>query len=96
MDFRIAPLLFVFPIAFIIGLIGVALCLAIFGPITRMALTRWGLKGPAGAARVLAAAVMISSIPALLLGSLNAIAIILPFAVPAALFYRRELLWRSD
>lgn len=88
-----AGIIVVFPIAFIVGLIAVALCLALLGPLARLALAKWGLDGSAGLARALSVATFVSVVPAILFDSVGALVFILPYAIPAAFLYRRELIW---
>lgn len=80
-----------FIISSVIGTIAVLFCLLIFGlPLAGLARTH--LEGASGVAVALTAAFFVSALLAGIYGSPESILIILAYAVPAAILYRREIL----
>lgn len=78
-----------------IGTIAIALCLTLFGlPIAY--LLRDSLATGFGSTVAMLSAVIVSALVALLVSGGPAVLVILPYAIPAAIFFRREILLERE
>jgi hypothetical protein len=94
-DFDIAALLtfapFIFIFAFIPGIIGTYLCLMLFGmPLASLSQAR--LDSLFGLGIAITGALIISTILAGLISSPHFVLVLIAYALPAAIYYRREIL----
>jgi hypothetical protein len=85
---------FVFVICLFTSTIVITLLLMIFG-LAIAYLARDVLTTATGSAIALASAVALSALVAILLGGLGGIIFVLPFSIPAAILFRREILLES-
>lgn len=86
---------FVFLIALVVGTIATALCLTIFGLPAAHLLQR-SLATPTGATMAMLVAIVASAIVAFLISGGPAILVILPFSIPAAIYFRRDILLERE
>ena len=86
---------FAFLFSFFLGSLTIALCLALFGlPLAHFA--ERILSSGAGAIYALISAILVAALVCAFLFGLGAILFVLPFAIPAGIFFRSEILLHRD